>query len=76
MQHELEVAQGERCRHLLSKGKYLNAGLEIDDNDPEKYRHADGNFWCSQTQTEFGPDKGFCNGEDCTDSSRACYEAP
>ena len=71
MQHELEVVQGERCRHLLSKGLYLNAGLPDDE-----HKIGDGNFWCSQTQTSYGPDKGFCNGEDCTNTSRACYEAP
>lgn len=71
MQHELEVVRGERCRHLLSKGLYLNAGLP-----KEEYATGDGNFWCSNTQTIWGPDKGFCSGEDCTDTTRSCYEAP
>ncbi len=76
MQHELEVVRGERCRHLLSKGLYLNAGLEIDESDPTKYRIGDGNFWCANTQEIYGPDKGFCNGEECTNTTRSCYEAP
>jgi hypothetical protein len=71
MQHELEVVQGERCRHLLSKGLYLNAGLA-----PGEHATGDGNFWCANTQTTYGPDKGFCNGEDCTNATRSCYEAP
>ena len=71
MQHELEVVRGERCRHLLSKGLYLNAGLPKDEQAT-----GDGNFWCSNTQTTWGPDKGFCNGEECTDATRSCYEAP
>jgi len=71
MQHELEVVRGVRCRHLLSKGLYLNAGLPDDGN-----RIGDGNFWCANTQETYGPDKGFCNGEDCTITTRTCYEAP
>lgn len=71
MQHELEVVRGERCRHLLSKGLYLNAGLPKDDPAT-----GDGNFWCANTQTTWGPDQGFCSGEDCTDATRSCYEAP
>lgn len=71
MQHELEVVRGERCRHLLSKGLYLNAGL------PKTGRPiGDGNFWCAQTQRIYGPDKGFCNGEECLLTNRSCYEAP
>jgi hypothetical protein len=70
MQHELNVVQGERCRHLLSKGLYLNAGLPKDD-----YPIGDGNFWCSLTQEIYGPDRGFCDGEHCTDATRSCYEA-
>lgn len=71
MQHELEVVRGERCRHLLSKGLYLNAGLEDDGN-----LFGDGNLWCANTQEIYGPDKGFCNGEECTITTRTCYEAP
>jgi len=55
----------------LSKGMYLNAGLP-----PEEHATGDGNFWCANTQTTYGPDKGFCNGEDCTDATRSCYETP
>lgn len=70
MQQELEVVKGERCRHLLSKGYYMNAGLKPED------RIGDGNFWCANTQTIYGPDKGFCNGKDCTTTTRSCYEVP
>jgi hypothetical protein len=69
MQHELEVIRAERCHHLLSKGLYLNEGLPKDDHPI-----GDGNFWCGQTQEIYGPDKGFCNGEACTNKTRTCYE--
>jgi hypothetical protein len=59
-----------RCKHLLSKGLYINAGLP----DGEE-ASGDGNFWCSQTQTIFGPDRGICDGTGCTNSLRSCYEA-
>ena len=69
MQQELEVLRAQRCRHLLSKGYYMNAGLKPED------RIGDGNFWCANTQTIYGPDKDFCNGKDCTNTTRSCYEA-
>jgi hypothetical protein len=71
MPYELEVVRGERCRHLLSKGLYINAGLK-----PEERAVGDGNFWCGQTQKIYGPDQGFCNGQDCTKTARSCYETP
>jgi hypothetical protein len=61
----------DRCRCLLSKGLYINAGLK-----PEQYATGDGNYWCSKTQTIFGPDAGLCSGEHCLDRSRTCYVAP
>jgi hypothetical protein len=64
------IQQGTRCRNLLSKGLYINAVL------PKGQEAAgDGNFWCGKTQTVFGPDKGLCDGEHCTDAEhRTCYE--
>jgi len=66
---DLTVIQGERCRHLLSKGLYINAGLP-----PGEEAAGDGNFWCMHTQTIFGPDDDLCDGEHCTNPSRGCYE--
>jgi len=69
---ELKVLYtAERCRSLLSKGLYINAGLP-----PGEEATGDGNFWCGKTQTIFGPDERLCDGEQCRDSSRTCYEAP
>ncbi len=72
MPDELKVIQtGERCRQLLSKGLFINAGLA-----PGEQIVGDGNFWCGKTQTVFGPDDRLCNGEECRDKTRSCYEAP
>jgi hypothetical protein len=60
----------ERCRQLLSKGLYINAGLPAGQEAA-----GDGNFWCGKTQTIFGPDDRLCDGEQCRDSTRSCYEA-
>ncbi len=66
----LEIIQtGQRCRELLSKGLYINAGLPAGEEAA-----GDGNFWCGKTQTIYGPDDRLCNGEECTDSTRSCYE--
>ncbi len=59
----------ERCRSLLSKGLYINAGLP-----PGKEAVGDGNFWCGKTQTTYGPDDRLCDGSECRDASRSCYE--
>lgn len=70
---QLTVIQetGVRCRNLLSKGMFINAGLPKG-----KEIAGDGNFWCGKTQTVFGPDKGLCDGDQCTDAAhRTCYEA-
>ncbi len=64
------IYTGERCRHLLSKGLYVNAGLP-----PGEEATDDGNFWCGQTQTTYGPDDQLCDGENCCQTSRTCYEA-
>ena len=72
MADELKTIQtGERCRHLLSKGLYINQGLP-----PGEEATGDGNFWCGQNQTTYGPDDQLCDGDACRDASRSCYEAP
>ncbi len=72
MADELKIIQtGQRCRGLLSKGLYINAGLP-----PGEEAVGDGNFWCAKTQTIFGPDDILCDDEHCTDASRSCYDAP
>lgn len=68
--NNLEIIQtGQRCRQLLSKGLYINAGLPAGEEAA-----GDGNFWCGKTQTIYGPDDRLCNGEECTDATRSCYE--
>ena len=70
MSQELPVLQNAaRCRSLLSKGLYINAGLP-----PGQEAVGDGNFWCGKTQTIFGPDTNLCDDEHCRDPSRTCYE--
>ena len=72
MADELNVIQNrERCRRLLSKGLYINAGLP-----PGEEATGDGNFWCGHTQTIYGPDDRLCDGDECTDTTRTCYEKP
>ena len=61
--------QQNRCLNLLSKGMYINAGLPKGQEIV-----GDGNFWCGKTQTIFGPDKGLCDGEHCTNAEhRTCF---
>ena len=62
---------GERCRWLLSKGMYINAGLP-----PGEEATGDGYFWCGQTQIQWGPDQQICDKAECHDPARSCYEAP
>jgi hypothetical protein len=70
MSDQLNVIHtGERCRHLLSKGLFINHGLP-----PGQKAVGDGNFWCGKTQRVFGPDDRLCDGEECRDASRSCYE--
>jgi hypothetical protein len=71
MSNDVPVIQGERCRSLLCKGLYINAGLPKGEEAT-----GDGNFWCGKTQTVFGPDRGLCDGEHCTNTTRTCYEIP
>lgn len=70
MSDELKiVSSGQRCRDLLSKGLYINHGLK-----PDQQATGDGNFWCGKTQTIYGPDDRICDGDECRDSTRSCYE--
>ena len=71
MNEELNVLQGERCRHLLSKGLYINAGLPPGE---EATGDGDGNFWCMHTQTIYGPDEELCDLETCCNPSRSCHD--
>ena len=72
MADELKIIHtGQRCRGLLSKGLYINAGLP-----PGEEIVGDGNFWCGQTQTTYGPDDQLCDGEQCQNTARSCYEKP
>ena len=76
MTDDLKVIQtGERCRHLQSKGMYVNAGLPPGEEaaaDDDIY----GDFWCGRNQMVYGPDDQLCNGETCRDATRSCYETP
>ena len=65
------ISTGERCRFLLSKGLYINRGLP-----PGEEAAGDGHFWCAHTQTMYGPDRRICDGDQCRNTARTCYEAP
>ncbi len=67
--NEDETETAPRCMHLWSNGLFMNAGLP----DGEEVI-GDGDFWCSLTQTVLGPDGSYCDGDECRDSSRDCYE--
>jgi hypothetical protein len=71
MTEELNVLDNTatRCRQLLSKGLYTNAGMPAGEKAT-----GDGHFWCGKTQTIFGPDDRICDAENCTDATRSCYE--
>ncbi|HUG20022.1 MAG TPA: hypothetical protein VMM56_13645 [Planctomycetaceae bacterium] len=71
MSQELPVIQetGTRCKNLMSKGLFINAGLPKD-----QHVVGDGHFWCLKTQASLGPDRELCGGEYCTDPTRTCYE--
>ena len=65
------IETGTRCRHLLSKGLFINAGLPRGEKIV-----GDGYFWCGHTQTQWGPDDRPCDREPCCNETRGCYEAP
>ena len=70
MSSELTILHNpNRCRQLLSKGLFINAGCK-----PGEEITGDGNFWCGKTQTVKGPDRELCDKEYCMDKSRSCYE--
>lgn len=71
MANDLPVlnATTPRCRSLLSKGLYINAGLP-----PGKEIAGDGHFWCGKTQRSYGPDDKLCDDADCRNATRNCYE--
>ena len=71
MSQELPLLQetGVRCKNLMSKGLFINAGLPKDQRVV-----GDGYFWCLKTQASLGPDRELCGGEYCTDATRTCYE--
>jgi hypothetical protein len=71
MSHELNVLHHpDRCRFLLSKGLYINAGLP-----PGEEVTGEGNYWCAKTQTVMGPDRQLCDPEFCLNRDRGCHEA-
>ena len=72
MTNELPVipTTAPRCRSLLSKGLYINHGFP-----PGQEIVGDGNFWCGKTQRIYGPDDRLCDGDECRDASRTCYES-
>ncbi len=73
MADELNVLHPhKRCRHLLSKAMFVNAGLPPG----EEAVGEDGNYWCGRNQTVYGPDDELCDADSCLDPSRRCYEAP
>ena len=71
MSDELKVVQGEYCRHLLSKGLFVNDGLPGEHLSSEE-----SNYWCGKSQTIYGPDDRLCGSKRCLISTRDCYEAP
>lgn len=71
MERELSIVNNpHRCRHLESKGMYININMP-----PGEEATGDGHFWCEMTQTVFGPDQKLCSGEDCLDSGRTCFRS-
>jgi hypothetical protein len=69
MEKKLSILnQPHRCRHLQSKGMYINFNM------PQGQEVAgDGHVWCAMTQAAFGPDNALCNPEECGDTNRSCY---
>jgi hypothetical protein len=52
----------EPCRHLLSKGMFINAE-----------NVGDGHVWCQKTQEALGPDRELVERVACI-PGRSCYE--
>lgn len=71
MEQKLSIINNpRRCRHLESKGMYINVNMPAGQEVA-----GDGHFWCEMTQTAFGPDNGLCNDEECVKSGRSCFKA-
>ncbi len=62
------------CRHLRTKMLYMpvpqQAGDELESLEAGSSRHC----WCNKTMTPVGLDDRRVNTEDCSDSSRPCYQ--
>ncbi|MCC7422890.1 MAG: hypothetical protein IT428_21655 [Planctomycetaceae bacterium] len=58
------------CRQLLSKGLFINARLPKGEQIV-----GNGNFWCNKTQATYGPDARLCDGNECRNEARGCYES-
>lgn len=71
MSDKLELLRTRRCRHLLSRGVFVNHGLPPGQ---EAVNEADDQFWCGQNQTIFGPDDEICDIENCCNPSRGCHK--
>ncbi|REJ73682.1 MAG: hypothetical protein DWQ34_23580 [Planctomycetota bacterium] len=69
MDKELSILQRtNRCRHLESKGMYINIGMPAGEEAA-----GDGYVWCARTQGKFGPDNGLCNPDECCRGERTCF---
>ena len=65
---ETDLPEPSRCRHLQTKGMYINYNLAPGDSIV-----GDGYVWCGMTQGMFGPDSGLCTVEECLRTDRKCY---
>ena len=69
MSEDLKVVnESQPCRHLLSKGMYINLDLPED-----QHVAGDGHCWCQKTMEAMGPDKDFVDRKRCV-PGRDCYE--
>lgn len=60
----------EPCRHLLSKGMFINGDMPEDCGlEPV----GDGHVWCQKTQEALGPDREVVERTACK-PGRSCYE--
>jgi len=66
------IYKAPRCRFLLSKSMYVNAGLPPGE---EVVGDEGDDFWCARNQTNYGPDQRLCDPNQCRDDKRRCYEA-
>ena len=70
MSDELKVINSDHplCRHLLSKGMYINLDLPAD-----QHVAGDGYLWCQKTMEAMGPDSDMVERARCI-PGRTCYE--